>query len=632
MRISILAISTLLVCGTLAAQQPRETFAARLQGGLLYSLHSADFAGNGDIIDCGQLSSGSGLNGVVQAIIEFPLSSSLGIGVGIGYAGRSATLNRENTYPIRDSQTGAESTMNTDLDLDATLSFLEIQPDVRFALIGDYAKRTLGLVLGPRIGLPLTTTFKQHETITSPDGATFVVNGSRTQDRIIAEGPLTTRSSVMVGFSGGLESFIQIDPQWAIIPAVSADYFFTSLVNDATWNTYGVRAEIGVRFSVKEKEAPPPPPPPPPPVIAFAPVSVVIAAPLFTGEVVTGNQLNATTPVVNAVFFDSASASIPASYRRTDDGSIPPSDPVEAHQWLLPRMARIMKANPDASLLLEGAGGLAGESATGKQRAENVKAALVGMGISQQRISVKGVDLPRPPSNAEFAGGREENHRVDLVLSNAPLQEWVSAERFAELHGNLSAEVSRAGGNPELATGAVVTAYLEGEDSSRVSTIGATDTVKLPVLKQLDLGQDSVNLVLTAQTEGAVSQKTISVHLNELQRRSIELEASGFMAILRFEYNSAELSADVKLLLSQLVQKLPSGSVIHIGGSADVLGTAERNRQLSEERASNTEDYINSVAKGKVKVEAGTMADKFSDDTPQGRFLNRCIRVTVITP
>ena len=177
----------------LLAQEYHETVAARLQGGVLYALYDADFSSSGDIIDCGLLGSGSGFNGTINAILELPVSRTLGIGIGLGWAGRSGAFSSTNTYPIRDTVSGELGTLAAEYVLDATLTYLEIQPDLRWAVLGTPHQRTLGLIVGPRIALPLSATFVQRETVQSPEGATFVVNGSRTQERIIASAPLTTK-------------------------------------------------------------------------------------------------------------------------------------------------------------------------------------------------------------------------------------------------------------------------------------------------------------------------------------------------------------------------------------------------------------------------------------------------------
>ncbi len=615
------------------AQVYTESLGLRLQGGVLYSLHDAAFSSSGDIIDCGQLGSGSGINPVINAIVDFPFSSNIGMGIGIGYAGRSASFSNTASYPIRDSATGAVSTLNTDVTMDATLSYLELQPDLRIALLGDQRHRTLGVIVGPRLCLPLTTEFIQQETITSPADATFIVDGQRTQQRTVAEGPLTTRSSVMFGMSAGVESFIPLSDKVDLVPAVSFDMFFNDVTIDAPWKMYAVRAEIGIRFSAgKTKDTSQPfiaPPPPPPPVIAFAPVSVGILFPAFVGEVVTGNQLRATTPIVNSVFFDSASASIPLNYRRSDDGSVVSTDAVEAHAWLLPRIARIMEQNPDGTIVLEGA--TSGEStepagdALARERAENVKKVLVDLGVESRRITVRSRILPKTPSNSDFAGGREENRRVEILVNNAPLQEWVSAEKFAELRGSVTAQTSRLGGDPGVVTQGI--RVKAGNTDTLIK--GRAGTIVIPIEQGVETEQTASTLTLEAESDGAMAKRDTVIDLTTLPRRQIELETEEFEAILRFDYNSAELTDDVKGLLRQLAQRVPDGYTITIVGSADVLGSAERNRILSEQRAENTKSFIRSISGNKFKLETSTTSKQFDDSTPQGRFLNRSIRLAV---
>ena len=535
----VLTAITLLSATTLAAQEYTETFAARLQGGVLYALHSADFSSSGDIIDCGLLGSGTGLNGTVNAVLEFPFTNSLGLGVGIGWSGRSGTFSNQNAYPIRDTATGTEGTLTAQYDLDATLSYLEIQPDLRLALLGDYQARTLGLIAGPRIALPTSATFVQRETVESPENATFVVGGQRTQQRIIADAPLTARSAALFGLSVGLESLIPIDERWSITPAVSFDYMFTDVITDAPWKTYGVRAEIGIRFSTGRVDTVETFIPPPPPVVE-APPHVVIGFPQFVGEVETGNQLRATLPIVNAVFFDSASADIPTTYRRSLDGSRVDNDPVAAHAWVLTRIARIVERNEDARLVLEGATSGGETEPEGKalatRRAEAVRDALARMGVPSDRMTVRGRVNPRVPSNPEFAGGREENRRVDIDVENAPLQEWVTTERFAQVYGSLSVAATRTGG------------AIQGPDTNRMylamhgrDTIlnGAVVTADLPVRQVLQADQEELTLGIMASSMGAASQHDTTIQIASLPRSEVELRTDGFEAILRFEYNSA---------------------------------------------------------------------------------------------
>lgn len=617
----------------LHAQEYHESFAARLQGGLLYGIHQADFSSSGDVIDCGLLGTGTGLNGTASAVLEFPFSDRLGLGVGIGWSGRSATFSNQNTYPIRDTASGTDGTLVANYELAATLGYLEIQPDLRLALVGPYHRRTLGLILGPRISLPTSATFIQRETVESPSNATFVVNGSRTQERIIADAPLSARSSALLGFSAGLESFIPIGDHWNVVPAVSFDYFTTNVVSDAPWSTYGVRAEIGIRYSSGRVDSVQTFAAPPPPMIVAAPPQVMLAFPSFVGAIEAGNQLRATTPIVNAVFFDSASAAVPTSYRRSLDGSRVPEDPVAAHAWVLPRIAHLIEQNADARIVLEGATSGPDTEPEGEplatERANAVREILVRMGVPRSHITVRGRVSPRVPSNAEFPGGREENRRVDILVENAPLQEWVSTERFAMVTGTLEVKAMRTGGGVEGLDTNAMRIRVHGTDTMMKGAVVGT---RVPVQIPLEQDQPTITVSTSAASMGAAAQRDTVIQVADLPRTEVDLRTDGFSAVLRFEYNSSVLTDDVKGLLRQLAERLPEGSTIRIQGSADALGSQARNRELSEQRAENTRQFIRSIVGNKLTLEASGNSEPFSDDTPQGRFLNRSIRVTAQTP
>jgi outer membrane protein OmpA-like peptidoglycan-associated protein len=109
----------------------------------------------------------------------------------------------------------------------------------------------------------------------------------------------------------------------------------------------------------------------------------------------------------------------------------------------------------------------------------------------------------------------------------------------------------------------------------------------------------------------------------------VDLNLDNFLAILRFDYNSSQISDENKELLKQLSTRLPNGATIQILGSTDELGTPQRNAILAKERAENTRNYIQSISKDKFIIEIGTNYEKFPEATPQGRFLNRSIRIKV---
>ncbi len=617
------------------AQTTTETGALRLQGGILLNQHSGNPATAAPVIDCGDFSSGSGFGPTFSVGFELPFSSALGLAFDVGYSDRSALFSRQNTYPLRDGSTGLETTLTTDVQLDATLHYLEFQPSLVLPIIGTFRNRTLGIGIGPRVALPLAKSYTQTETVLSPDNGVIIENGNAVQQRTIGSGELLSPSSALLGASASLESFIPVSEKVSIVPRISADYYFTQIVTDADWSIFSIRAEVGVRFSfVRTQKVIDPPPPAPivvPPPIAYAQPKLDVSVAGFDGEVVTGNELRAWTPVVTAVFFDSASSAVPLSYRRSNDGSVMSTDPVKAHDWILVRAANVIAQNPSARIVLEGATSGPTEpegTPLAQRRAEAVRKVLLDLGVPGSKIDIRSSVLPRIPSNNEFAGGREENRRVDIVVQNAPLQRWVSAEEFATVQGSLALRTVYSGGSPDSRP-TTITVNVNGKDTT-VSLQSAASTIRVNV----PIGLTDTARVLTLRTSagGAVNERDTMIDVRTLKRRSTTLQTNTFNAVLRFDYNSSDLTENVQTLVTQLAELLPDGSTVVIEGSADVLGSEGRNRVLSEERAAKTERFIRSTSSKNFTFKTSTRSDRFSDETPQGRFLNRCIYVRVVTP
>ena len=107
----------------------------------------------------------------------------------------------------------------------------------------------------------------------------------------------------------------------------------------------------------------------------------------------------------------------------------------------------------------------------------------------------------------------------------------------------------------------------------------------------------------------------------------IDLIVENFNAVLRFDYNSSKLSEDNRGLLRDLIAVLPVGITIIVAGSADALGPDERNVVLTKERADVTIAYLNKISGGKYNIEKSYEFGKFPEDTQQGRFLDRSIRI-----
>lgn len=101
-----------------------------------------------------------------------------------------------------------------------------------------------------------------------------------------------------------------------------------------------------------------------------------------------------------------------------------------------------------------------------------------------------------------------------------------------------------------------------------------------------------------------------------------------------FDFNSDALRSASRATLRELAsnfERYPD-NLIAIEGHTDSVGTNAYNRKLSERRASNVADFLidEGVSAGKVTVYGfGEERPKSSNDTPEGRQLNRRVEIHI---
>ena len=89
----------------------------------------------------------------------------------------------------------------------------------------------------------------------------------------------------------------------------------------------------------------------------------------------------------------------------------------------LRKLADVLQSNPERTVLVEGftdsVGGAGYNQDLSERRATAVRNALTGMGVSPQRVAMKGYGKAYPVAANDTAGNRQLNRRVEIVLSNA---------------------------------------------------------------------------------------------------------------------------------------------------------------------------------------------------------------------
>lgn len=85
------------------------------------------------------------------------------------------------------------------------------------------------------------------------------------------------------------------------------------------------------------------------------------------------------------------------------------------------KLADVLIGNPRRSVLIEGFTDSTGSSAhnleLSQRRADSVRDALQGMGVGRERIATRGYGAAFPVAGNDSAAGRQQNRRVEIVLS-----------------------------------------------------------------------------------------------------------------------------------------------------------------------------------------------------------------------
>ena len=104
-----------------------------------------------------------------------------------------------------------------------------------------------------------------------------------------------------------------------------------------------------------------------------------------------------------------------------------------------------------------------------------------------------------------------------------------------------------------------------------------------------------------------------------------------------FDLNSSALRPESQTTLNELAtnfRQYPDNKVI-VEGHTDSSGSDDYNQKLSEKRAGNVADYLidHGVAAGAITVYGyGEVRPKASNDTPEGRQLNRRVEIHIRAP
>ncbi|HRT68498.1 MAG TPA: hypothetical protein P5216_07140, partial [Bacteroidota bacterium] len=230
-----------------------ETFALHPRIGGIYNDYLLNFNSFQGAADCGSFKKGNGWGYAFSITGEKFYWENYFLGIGLGYSSRSGMLTQDISYPSRNFETGEVVQVNTENQLKASLSFLELQPEIRGIISRKLFTRWVGAI---RFYFPIQHSFDQKEKIISPAGATFIgANDTRTKERALASGNIESIRRFGVGLTAGIEALFPNNKN-NISAQILIDYNPMNFTTDANWKYLGFRAEVGYRISFRKEEKP----------------------------------------------------------------------------------------------------------------------------------------------------------------------------------------------------------------------------------------------------------------------------------------------------------------------------------------------------------------------------------------
>lgn len=609
----------------------KEIYAINARLGFNYDLYNINTNGFRGLVDCGLFTKGFGWGIPFLVEAEKYWFDKSFFSIGLGYHINTGYLVQEIKFPMRDLNSGKVLEVTAENRVDIDFGFFEFSGNYGLNIIEqeDYIARLSG---GIKVNFATTKAYTQKEVIISPVSAVFVnADDFRTKERPLSSGNIQTISIPLIIPQISIEALTKNIGTYRF----SIGYQLNNYTNDADWKSISFKFEVGYRLSILEevKEEPPielEPPVEPIPIKVETPVEPIFSIKDITieGKIEVGNELLSSLPIVNSVFFETNSSTIPSNYNLQENlDSYLIGDAIKAHNHLLPRIAQIIKNNPNSSITLQSStSGEENESNIidlSKNRANAVKVALIALGVPQSKIKIEVLQTPKNPSNQAYKEGVLENQRVEIIIKNAPLQEYVDLQKYANFKGNVNLEIMALNLNGDIIE-------VSNNFNDKIVRVDKSGNYTLDLDFRLDSEKEFDEIKFYYKIGNNTFEIPKEIDYRKFPKEQVDLNLDNFLAILRFDYNSSTLSDENKELLRQMLEKLPEGVTIQILGSADELGTAQRNAVLARERAENTMNYIKSLTKKKINIEIGTSNEKFPEDTPQGRFLNRSIRIRVI--
>ncbi|MDP2176657.1 MAG: OmpA family protein [Bacteroidota bacterium] len=558
------------------------------------------------------------------------------------------------------------SACNCPMDLKSNLTYVSIEPSLRFAPF----KNSFYLFGGPRFSFNTNKSFEFQQR-TNPAYPNQPQNPEITGDMSDVK-----KTTISMQIGAGVDIPISSQEkrtQFVLSPFIAFQpYIGQTPRTIETWNITTIRAGAAFKFGVakkpsgepvnKKKTAEP---------IVVAPVAPSINFMVNAPENITKERtVKETFPLRNYVFFNLGSTEIPnryvllkkeqvAEFKEEQVELFTPTNmsgrssrQMIVYYNILNILGDRMVKNPSSTIKLVGSS----ESgvADALLMSESVKNYLVSVfGIAPNRIATEGRSEPKIPSRV--TGGTQEltllnegDRRVSIESTSpailmefqsgptAPLKPIeISTVQEAPLESYLS--FNNIGSNVAFNSWRMEIK----DDKGTVQNFGpySQELITIPgksIMGARPEGIYNVKMIGTTPT-GEIITRDTSLKM-VLWSPSVNDVASRFSII--YEFNESRANGMSEKYLSEIVmKKIPQGGSVIIHGYTDIIGDANYNQKLSLERANDVKRILQNAlvkaGRSDVKFEVYGFGEDtdyalFNNQFPEERFYNRAVMIDIL--
>ncbi len=665
--LALFAIATMLTSWSARAQQSgeatdatqgyRRSIGVYATGGV--NLLTASVTGLPGIPSCcPTYSTGTGLGLAVGGLYDVVFSPSVSLLARAGVSTAGGTLRAtENILVNPDGGAVPGTVIHT---LATTRLFATIEPLIKMRLAGE-----LSGMVGPVLGVGVSTSFDQVERLDQPSDVTFE-NGQRT--RFAFSGTIPEASTMIAGAVVGVRYELPMtsDRSMSLIPEITYTHYLSSLQSNQTWNLGAIRAGLAIQWNTLPEPPPPTPEPPPPtpepppapkpavvlPVLAVSGISVDLLD--NNGGKVAENVITVTNTVstnlyalLHYVFFDDSSSTIPQRYRQLSRAEADAFDlkvlngsgTLPIYYQMLNIVGLKLRQTPSAMITLVGCnsntGPEKGNTSLSRARAESLKKYFVDVwGIAPSRLTVKERNLPEVPSNSTTPDGIEENRRVEFLSSDLTILEPLF---FTDTMRTSSAPIVRFRQNIRSESGLSRWAVVASQGGTALKTFSGDGSDGTSTL-DWDLGADiatfptsdqPISYSIRVTDNNGRTRDTIGrqIDVKQIVRKDKRIEK---FTLIIFGFNEAEFTDPHERIITIIRQRIAANSTVTVEGHTDRSGEADYNLKLSQRRASATATRLKIPADRATGF--GSKSLLYDNSTPEGRLYCRTVLITVETP